>query len=433
MERLSRNSELKVSKGTVASVRNKILITVAAVSGIARIASGTACVLAVAAFFTVAPRTLAQVRTLAQLKTEVQRRAERQDYPCEGLKPDDVREVLARLRSLAPDDWAAAWSFMGDRYRDKAQREMSSSPSLADKDFVQAWIYYNFGRWPAPTSLGKQAAYQKAVGAYLAHGRLLHPVLEVVQIPFEGKEITAYVQMPTNKKVAPIVVAIPGIDRGKESMAEAVRPLVDAGVGYLAVDAPGTGQSPIKAGPDAGRMLDRVIDYALQREDVDKSRVAVYGVSFGGFWATQLAATERTHLRAVVAQSPPVNESFMRARTMKMPENREYLFDYVQAYETMFGVTTLTQLADVREKMSLKTRGLLDAPMTSFLVIGGARDTQVPISDLDLLLNSGQTPKQAWINPQGGHMGRSAAWSGKRIFDTVIEPWLLRKLTNKTE
>jgi esterase FrsA len=400
---------------------------------VTRIALPAACWLAAVSFVMFPAAVWAQERTLDELKQEVQARAERQAYPCEGLKPDEVREALSQLKSSGPDDWASAWSSLGDRYMQKASAE-ASSPQLADKDFIQAWIYYNFARWPALTSPGKQAAYQKALGAYKAHGRLLHPPLEVVEIPFEGNEITAYVQMPANKKPAPIVVVIPGLDRGKENMAESVRSLLDSGIGYLVLDAPGTGQAPIKARPNAGRMLVQAINYAFQQPDVDKSRVAVYGVSFGGFWASELAVTEEKRLRAVVAQSPPVHDAFQRTRTMEMPKNREFLFDYAQAYMFMFGVSTLTDLADEREAMSLKARGLLDKPAAPMLIIGGALDTQVPVSDIDLLLNSGQTPKEAWINPQGGHMGRDAkGWSNPRIFESVTAPWLSRMLEDRSE
>jgi hypothetical protein len=41
-------------------------------------------------------------------------------------------------------------------------------------------------------------------------------------------------------------------------------------------------------------------------------------------------------------------------------------------------------------------------------VIGGVKDTQVPIADADLLIHSGSEPREAWINPAGGHMGREA-------------------------
>ena len=370
---------------------------------------------------------LAQGRTLDELKNEVQSRSERQAYPCEGLKPDDVHEALIRLSSLAPNEWADVWSSIGDRYMDRGRISSQSSPGEADKDFLQAWIYYNFARWPAPTSSGKQLAYQKALDAYRAHARFLRPSLEIVKIPFENTAIRAYIQMP-EKTPAPIVIVIPGLDRGKENMAESVRSIVDSGIGYLAVDAPGTGEAPIKAGPEAGRMLVKAIEYVLQRPDVDKARVAVYGVSFGGFWATELAATEKDHLRAVIAQSPPLHDAFDRAKTMNMTNNREFLFDYLQAYLYMFGAATETDLADAREKMAIVSQGFLEKPMAPLLVIAGVRDTQVPISDVDLLLNSGQTPREAWINPLGGHMGRDKEWSSVRLFNAVVLPWLLKNL-----
>jgi len=50
------------------------------------------------------------------------------------------------------------------------------------------------------------------------------------------------------------------------------------------------------------------------------------------------------------------------------------------------------------------------------LVIGGVLDTQVPISDLYLLLSKGDVPKAAWINPQGGHLGRQVECGPIRDF-----------------
>jgi pimeloyl-ACP methyl ester carboxylesterase len=218
-------------------------------------------------------------------------------------------------------------------------------------------------------------------------------------------------------------------------MAERFQPMLRYGVGYLALDSPGTGQAPLKAAPGAERMLIAAIDAALQRADVDKTRVAVYGGSFGAYWSTVLAATEKSRLRAVVAQSPPVAESFSRARTLALPKNREYLFDYVPAHLfTYEGAHSMETLATAHERMSLKARGLLDQPMAPMLVIGGVRDTQVAISDFDLLLHSGDTPKEAWINPVGGHMGRDAkTWPDPVIFRKITMPWLLRALEVRAE
>ena len=375
----------------------------------------------------------AQERTLEELKAEAQKRADRNAYPFIGLTPDDVREALSHVNSLDADEWAYSWSAIGDRYAERGRSEKSSK--AADDDFIKAWLYYTMARWPVPNSPGKEKAYDKAREAYLAHGKLLSPPLEVVRIPFEGKEIIAYLQMPKGIKEAPIVVGIGGLDSRKEDMAERLRPLLASGIGYLALDPPGGGQSPIKAAPGAERMLVRAVDYLFERPDVDKKRVVIYGSSLGGYWSTLLAALEGNRLCAVVSQSPPIDETFARSRTMALSSNREYLFGFVQAQLFMYeGATNLETLADLRERMSLKKQGLLDKPMAPMLVIGGVLDTQVPIADIDLILHSGQTPKEAWINPQGGHMGRdSKVWSDPAIFRQVTMPWIIRMVSVNPE
>jgi esterase FrsA len=370
-------------------------------------------------------------RSLEELKAEAQERADRNAYPLTGLKPDEVHEALGRLKSLDRDEWAASWSIIGERYMTRAKAEFATSPGDADKDFVHAWRYYSFARWPVPNSPGKQKAYQKAIEAFLAHGQLLDPPLEVLRVAFEGKEIVAYRQLPKSDKPVPLVLAISGLDSRKEDMAERFQPLLVQGVGYVAVDMPGTGEAPIKVAAGAERMLSRLLDVALENPTaVDRSRIAVYGGSFGGYWATILAVTEHTRLSAVVAQSPPVHEAFSAEMLERALTNKEYLFDYVPAAMSIYeGVETLDQLRAARIKASLQAQGIVGKPTVPMLVIGGVKDTQVPIADIDLLLHTGDLPKDAWINPSGGHMGRQAqGWTDPVIFKWVTTPWILREL-----
>ena len=57
------------------------------------------------------------------------------------------------------------------------------------------------------------------------------------------------------------------------------------------------------------------------------------------------------------------------------------------------------------------------------LLVNGDHDSQMPIADLDLLLHAG-SPQEAWVNPGGGHMGRSADWPDVKIFREVVAPWI---------
>ena len=227
------------------------------------------------------------------------------------------------------------------------------------------------------------------------------------------------------------MIAINGLDSRKEDLAESFAAILPYGIGFLAVDGPGTGQAPIKVSEHADRMLSRVIDYLETRPEVDKTRLAVHGVSWGAYWATKLAIVERQRLRGASAQSPPIDKFFQRDFLMNsLVGNREYLFDQIPALMSVLdGVNSLDEMAAFLPRMSLVSQGLLGKPMAPMLVLGGVLDTQVPISDIYLLLDQGDVPKTAWINPQGGHLGRQVkVWPDPRIFKQVIIPWLVNTL-----
>lgn len=371
-------------------------------------------------------------RTLAEIKAEAIKRAENGMYPLIGLDPTDVREAFQSIKTKDKDEWAAAFMAVADRYMNEAKSLEKSNPEKANADYIRAWRLYSFGRWPVPASPGKQRSYAKAIEAFLAHARFWDPPLEVVHIPFENAQITGYLRLPKNATgPVPLVIAVNGLDSRKEDLSESFSAILPYGVGFLAVDGPGTGQAPIKASENAERMLSRVIDYAQSRPEIDKNRLAVHGVSWGAYWATKLAILERERLKGASAQSPPVDHFFQKDFLMNsLLGNREYLFDQVPAMISILqGVDNVDQLADFWPKMSLVKQGLLGRPMAPMLVLAGVLDTQVPISDIYLLLDKGDVPKTAWINPAGGHLGRQVkVWPDPVIFKQVIIPWLVRTL-----
>jgi len=371
-------------------------------------------------------------RTIEEIKTEALKRAENGMYPLIGLDPADVREAFASIKTRDKDEWAAAFMAVAGKYEAEAKAVQATDPAKANADYIRAWRLYSFGRWPIPTSPKKQKSYQKAIQAFLAHTRFWDPPLEVVHIPFEGTEIIGYLRLPKDARgPVPLVIAVNGLDSRKEDLSESFSAILPYGIGFLAVDGPGTGQCPIKVSETADRMLSRVIDYAQSRPEIDKNRLAIHGVSWGAYWATKLAIVERGRLRGTSAQSPPIDTFFSQEFvTNSLLGNREYLFDQVPALMNIFdGVKTVDELIPALAKMSLVKEGLLGKPMAPMLVIAGVKDTQVPISDIYLLLNQGDTPKDAWINPQGGHLGRQVkVWPDPLIFKQVIIPWLVRTL-----
>jgi esterase FrsA len=371
-------------------------------------------------------------RTIDEIKVEAVKRAQTGMYPMIGLNPADVEEAFTSVKTRDQDEWAASFMRVADRYMAEGRSLQSTDPEKANADFIRAWRIYSFGRWPFPSSPKKKESYAKALEAFLAHASFWDPPLEVVRIPFEGSEIIGYVRLPKNAKgPVPMVIAVNGLDSRKEDLTESFGAILPYGIGFIAVDGPGTGQCPIKASPTAERLLSKVIDYLQTRPEVDKTRIAFHGVSWGAYWGSKMAVVEHDRLKAVSVQSPPTDLFFTRKfLTESLLGNREYLFDQVPALMAIFDqVNSVDDIAAIFEKMSLVNQGILGKPTTPMLVIAGVKDTQVPISDIYELLNAGDVPKEAWINPSGGHLGRQVkVWPDPVIFKRVLLPWLARNL-----
>ena len=367
-------------------------------------------------------------RTLDELKAEAQRRADRNLGPLAGVDPEDARAALARIHSLDRDEWAQAWFAIGERFLDRARRDEKASPADARTSYLRAWHDFSVGRWPTENSPEKHKAYAAALDAFARYARLLDPPIEVVRVPFEGKEIVGYLRLPQGVRSAPLVLGIAGLDSRKEDVAAASDNYLRHGIGIFAFDMPGTGQAPIKADVGAERMFAAVLDYVATRGDLDAGRVVVQGRSWSGYWAAVLAYTQKERLRGTVVHGGPIHGYFERAWQENGLNTPEYLFDLFEARAAIYpDVTTREQFFAFAPRMSLMARGFLEKPSAPMLLVNGARDTQVPIDDVYLLMNHG-SPKEAWVNPAGGHMGRSADFTSPMIAREVIIPWVVRAL-----
>jgi len=367
-------------------------------------------------------------RDLEQLKAEVQRRADRGMPPLGGIAPEDARVALARISSLDREDWAIAFNGIARTHRERAEALEPRDRAGAAKAYWQAWRLYHFSRWPTENSPGKRDAKQRALEAFRKHAALVDPPIETVRIPFEGKQIIAYLRLPANARPAPLVFGIAGLDSRKEDVAAHTDGYLKHGIGIFAVDLPGTGESPHAAAETGSdRIFSAALDYLATRPEVDAARIVVQGRSWSGHWAAKLAITERERLCASVMHGGPIHHYFQPQWLKSSLATGEYLYDYLEAKCSMHGANGLDDLIARARPFSLLDLGLLDRPSCPMLLVNGARDSQVPIADLYLLLEHGDA-KDAWVNPQGGHMGRSPQWPSPAIAEKVLMPWMLQRL-----
>lgn len=373
-------------------------------------------------------------RSLEELKKEIVDRAARkpQRSPADKVQVSDVEEAVAAIKTMDRDDWARGFMLPAERHFAEGRKlEAEGKIEQAREAFITAYRLFKIGHYPTNNSPEKQRAYERGLEAFLAYGKYLEPRLEVVRIPFEGKEIVGYLRLPKAAGKVPLVYFATALDSRKEEWTERNEDLLDKGIGIFVTDMPGTGQAPIKVDVNSERMFSAALDYLTRRPEVDAGRIAFYGGSWSGYWAVKMSIVERERLRAVVAQGLPAHHYFQPEWQTTALKTPEYLMDLLPARSMIYQVEGLEAFLAYGPKLSLKTLGVLDKPSTRLLLVNGAKDTQVPIADLHVVAQTVPgAPKEAWINPEGRHMGSDLKMGSEDIRREVVTPWLVKMLKN---
>ena len=365
-------------------------------------------------------------RSLEELKEETLVRARDGKFPILVVKMSDAERAMDSLHDLERDSWATAWSDIGREYLGLAKA--ATSPAEARENYYSAWRYFDIGRWPTEKhSKGKRESYENGLAAFRAYGQLLDPPVETVRIPFEGKEIVAYLRLPVGVSPAPLVFGMNGLDSRKEGVMDRSDTYIKNGIAAFAIDMPGTGEAPLLIDVGSERMLSAALDYLVTRPEIDASRIVVQGRSWSGYWAAVLAYTERDRIVGAAVHGVGIHHYFQPEWQKVAISSPEYLFDLFPARSVVYGVDNMEDFLAYGPELSLVKRGLIDQPSAPMFLVNGEQDSQQPIADLYLMMKHGD-PKHAWVNPVGGHLGRSKVWPDSRVQAEVVGPWLMRQL-----
>lgn len=371
--------------------------------------------------------------TLDEVKQEVLRRAGHIG-PFQDARRDDVDEIVKSLVSLDRDHWAEQWCRVGLAYEAKADElvKKGANHEQVGDAYYQAFDYCRIGRYPVASTPGKQAAYRHSVRAFRKAAKYFDPALQIVEAPFDGRKLIGYLQIPKTAAKPPLVMHWGGVDGWKEDRKRASGALHRAGLATLAIDMPGTGESPVLySDPNAERTFSVWIDHLTQRNDIDGRRIAVWGGSFGAYWAARLAHVEAKRLKGAVFHGGNVHYGFQKEWLVPAFTKgaSTYLFgpgSLFEARSQAMGVKTLDEFLAIAPRFSLKDQGLLEQPSAPLLGVNGKRDDQAPVEDIYLLMEYGN-PKEARIYPDGGHMGRTRGMPEDEIAN-MIAGWLKEKL-----
>ncbi|WP_280726702.1 alpha/beta hydrolase [Kitasatospora sp. MAA4] len=219
-----------------------------------------------------------------------------------GLDPHEYGRVTERLRSLR--DWPEAFAAAGRGHRAAGDRALGQGRTVsAGEAYRLAARWFHFATLlPHPD---RDGAARAAADADEAMSRALE-LLDPTAVRIEGEGFVGWLRRPAGIERPPVVLVVPGMDSGKEEFHAVTRALLRRGVAAFTLDGPGQGVLAATSRPTADyhRVVGRVIDALEPRGDVDGGRIAVIGLSLGGYYAAVSAARE-PRVRATATVSGP--------------------------------------------------------------------------------------------------------------------------------
>lgn len=324
--------------------------------------------------------------------------------PCGPDAAPDFQGIRTRVRRF--DDISREFERAAVR-RERLAREAAEAGhdvSARDNYYIAAMLYGG-AQWPIfqndERNLGLDARKTECYTAYAA--RADHRI-ERVEIPFGETTLPGWLHLPPGHERGPLptVLAVDGMDAFKEMLVTLYGDkLLGRGMAVLALDGPGQGECTTRdihategAWLDTGRA---VFPWMRARPEIDPDRIGVYGISFGSFWATQLASTDDRLAGCAVAlacHEPGCHTIFETASpTFKL------------RFMYMTGHTDERAFDDFARTLSL--RGVAAGVRSPYLCVAGECDELSPIEHTYALFDELAVAKELMVY-QGERHGLGA-------------------------
>src|SRR5580698_4989966 len=222
----------------------------------------------------------------------------------------EVMATVNRITSGNFDSWYNEWNAIGERIFAEAEAQLSAGHRISARDsFLRATTYFRTSEFflhGNPKDPRIASAYQNSIQAYKACCALYNPPIQVLEIPYEHTTLPGYFhRVDDSGRRRPLLIVHSGFDGSAEELhMDGARAAVERGYNVLAFDGPGQfgplHRERLPFRPDWEKVVTPVVDFALTLPGVDPEKIALMGVSMGGYLAPRAAAFEK-RIKALVA------------------------------------------------------------------------------------------------------------------------------------
>jgi pimeloyl-ACP methyl ester carboxylesterase len=228
-----------------------------------------------------------------------------------GSEFGEVLATVTRIVSGDFDSWYDAWNATAERVRKEAADQFARGHFISARDgFLRASTYYRASEFflhGNPGDARIAAAYRSSVECYKICAALFDPPIQPVEIPYERTTLPGYLhRVDASDRRRPLLIVHSGFDGSAEELHVdgAARAAVERGYNVLAFDGPGQfgplHRERLTFRPDWENVVTPVVDFAVNLPCVDAKRIALMGISLGGYLAPRAAAFEK-RISALIA------------------------------------------------------------------------------------------------------------------------------------
>lgn len=217
-----------------------------------------------------------------------------------GLDWGDITMVLKDLRKKSTHadwtDWHQRWSALGVHYESRAAESVAARHvETARIAYQKAAACHHYAEFFYFDDLAaKHASRDRVTEIFDRSLPYLHEQVHPLEITHDGLAMPGYLMTPRGPGPWPCVVLVNGLDSAKEVELYAfAREFIARGMSAVVFDGPGQGVhiGRVPMVIDFERVVAAVLAEAVTRPEVDRSRIGIFGVSFGGYLAARAAAT----------------------------------------------------------------------------------------------------------------------------------------------
>ena len=321
-------------------------------------------------------------------------------FVANGVALTDFEDVTRSLKSY--DDWCAAWSNKAELHEQIGREALAKGKTLTAGEALQrAGVYYHFASFLFVNDVPQmKIAHMKAVACRQAALPHLTPPGERVAIPYQGKTLAGILRRPAGIEKPPIIVMACGLDSTKEEGDAYESSFLNRGMATLIFDGPGQGEGqydwPIRG--DYEVPMKAVIDYVETRKDLDTSRIGMWGVSLGGYYAPRATAHDK-RIKACIALGGPFDWG---AAFDKLPELTQ------EAFRVRSHAKTKEEAKKNAATLSLV--GVADKITVPIFIVNGRLDRVVPATDAERLAREVKGPAELLMVEDGNHIANNRAY-----------------------